>query len=506
MKKNGEKTKTRENPRSSGIIMHISSLSGSYGIGRMGKAAFEFVDWLEKAGQRIWQILPLSPTSYGDSPYQSFSVNAGNPYFIDLELLCDEGILTKSDIEKLDWGDNPCDIDYEKVYRSTYKVLKTAYDCFVKQNCEAEKFEAFKAENPWVYSYGLFMALKFEHGGASWDKWESELVFCEKEAIEEAEERLADEIDFHAFLQYKFYSQWQALKAYANGKGIKIVGDIPIYVAYDSVEVWQQPELFYLDSEKKPVEVAGCPPDCFSPTGQLWGNPLYDWDCHRKNGYSFWIDRISAAAKLYDIVRIDHFRGFDSYYSIPYGREDAVIGKWNKGVGIELFRAVKAKLGEIDIIAEDLGFITKSVERLLRQSGYPGMKVLEFGFESGGKSVYLPHNFKSSNCVCYTGTHDNDTVYGWANSLKGEELKFCKSYLNVKTRKGICEAMLRLAWSSIADRAIAQAQDILELGSEARMNIPSTLGTNWRFRAKDGAFTDELAKKLRELTVLYNRA
>lgn len=499
-----KKTKI-ENTRSSGIILHISSLPDDYGIGRMGKSAYEFVDWLALAGQKIWQILPLSPTSFGDSPYQSFSVNAGNPYFIDLELLTKEKLLKKSDYSRLDWGKDKSEIDYEKIFKNTFKVLKIAYKNFIKNVSDKSDFEAFKDNNKWVHSYGLFMALKTEHNGASWDMWEKDLVFRKEKAIKDAEKRLCEEIDFYAFLQYKFYEQWENLKTYANNKGIKILGDIPIYVAYDSVEVWEQPELFYLDEDKKPVEVAGCPPDCFSPTGQLWGNPLYNWEYHKETGYKFWIDRISAASKLYDTIRIDHFRGFDSYYSIPYGNKDAVIGKWNKGVGIELFKMVNNALGKIDIIAEDLGFITKSVERLLKKSGYPGMKVLEFGFEPNGKSGYLPHNFKNTNCVCYTGTHDNDTAYGWAMSLKGDELKYAKEYLGVKNKKAISEALVKLAWSSIADRAIAQMQDILGLGSEARMNIPSTLGTNWKFRTNKDMFTEELAVKLKNLTGIYNR-
>lgn len=485
--------------------MHISSLPDKYGIGRMGKAAYAFVDWLEKAGQKIWQILPLSPTSFGDSPYQSFSVNAGNPYFIDLELLCEEGLLEEEDYSGLDWGSCETDVDYEKIYKNTFPVLKTAYKNFMEKFPDDKAFFEFKKENPWVRSYGLFMALKAENNGASWDKWDRELVFRNPDAIKKAEKRLCEEIDFYSFLQFEFYSQWERLKSYANGKGIEILGDIPIYVAYDSVEVWEQPQLFYLDENKRPVEVAGCPPDYFSPLGQLWGNPLYDWDFHKKSGFEFWTERIGAARKLYDIIRIDHFRGFDSFYSIPFGSKDAVNGKWNKGPGIELFKAVKAQLGDVKIIAEDLGFITKSVERLLKKSGYPGMKVLQFGFEPDGKSGYLPHNFKSTNCVCYTGTHDNDTAAGWAKSLRGDELKYCKEYLGVKTRKGICDGMLRLAWSSIADRAIAQMQDVLELGSEARMNVPSTLGTNWRFRTTQDMFTDELAKKLRKYTEIYNR-
>ncbi len=488
--------------RCSGVIMHISSLPDKHGTGKMGRAAYGFADWLEKAGQSIWQILPLSPTSFGDSPYQSFSVNAGNPYFIDFETLEKEGLLESKEYESLDWG--KCgDIDYEKVFKNTFPVLKKAYDRFAKK--PDIEYNKFCEENKWLGSYSLFMALKDEHKGASWDKWEKELVFRKPSAIKAAQKRLAKEIDFYNFLQYEFFKQWEELRSYANSKGIEILGDIPIYVAYDSVEVWERPELFYLDRDKKPVEVAGCPPDCFTPLGQLWGNPIYNWEEIKKDGYRFWIDRIAAAQKLYDIIRIDHFRGFDSFYSIPFGSENAINGKWNKGVGIDLFKAVKEALGQVNIVAEDLGFITKSVERLLKKSGYPGMKVLEFGFEPGGKSEYLPHNFKSSNCVCYTGTHDNDTALGWANTLKGEELKYAKEILGVKTRNAMPQAMIKLAWSSIADRAIAQMQDILGLDSKARMNIPSTLGTNWKWQADPEDFTDELAIKLHRLTENYNR-
>lgn len=488
--------------RCSGVIMHISSLPDKHGTGKMGRAAYGFADWLEKAGQSIWQILPLSPTSFGDSPYQSFSVNAGNPYFIDFETLEKEGLLESKEYESLDWG--KCgDIDYEKVFKNTFPVLKKAYDRFAKK--PDIEYNKFCEENKWLGSYSLFMALKDEHKGASWDKWEKELVFRKPSAIKAAQKRLANEIDFYSFLQYEFFKQWEELRSYANSKGIEILGDIPIYVAYDSVEVWERPELFYLDRDKKPVEVAGCPPDCFTPLGQLWGNPIYNWEEIKKDGYRFWIDRIAAAQKLYDIIRIDHFRGFDSFYSIPFGSENAINGKWNKGVGIDLFKAVKEALGQVNIVAEDLGFITKSVERLLKKSGYPGMKVLEFGFEPGGKSEYLPHNFKSSNCVCYTGTHDNDTALGWANTLKGEELKYAKEILGVKTRNAMPQAMIKLAWSSIADRAIAQMQDILGLDSKARMNIPSTLGTNWKWQADPEDFTDELAIKLHRLTENYNR-
>ena len=484
------------------MIMHISSLPDRYGTGKMGKAAFEFADWLVSAGQTIWQILPLSPTSYGDSPYQSFSVNAGNPYFIDFETLESEGLLAGEDYKELDWGE--CgEIDYEKVYRNTFPVLRCAYERFLQKRDRS--YTKFCKENPWLDSYALFMALKDEHNGEPWNKWEQELVFRQPSAIKAAQKRLKTEIGFYKFIQYKFFAQWEKLKNYANEKGLQILGDIPIYVAYDSAEVWEFPQLFYLDGQKRPIEVAGCPPDVFSPLGQLWGNPLYNWQEMKATGYEFWIKRIAAAQKLYDIIRIDHFRGFDSYYSVPFGDKNAINGKWNKGVGFELFAAVREALGEVEIVAEDLGFITKSVERLLKKCGYPGMKVLQFGFEPDGKSGYLPHNFTTCNCVCYTGTHDNDTALGWANGLKGEELAFAKEILGVKSKKAVPQALVRMAWGSIADRAIAQMQDLLLLGGKARMNVPSTLGTNWKWQAQSGDFTSELAEKLLALTKIYNR-
>lgn len=488
--------------RSSGIILHISSLPGKYGIGRMGSEAYRFADWLEKAGQSVWQILPLSPTGFGDSPYQSFSVCAGNPYFIDFDTLAEEKLLKKNDYCRMDWGGEGR-TDYQKVFKNNAKVLKKAYRNFLKK--DRSQLDGFISENPWVRSYGLFMALKDEHSGASWDRWEKELVFRQPAAIKAAEKRLAAESDFYAFCQFQFFKQWNALRKYVNSKGISIVGDIPIYVAYDSVEVWERPELFLLDKNKRPVEVAGCPPDCFAPLGQLWGNPIYNWETLRKQNFSFWVERFRSAQKLYDVIRIDHFRGFDSYYSIPFGDKTAQFGRWNKGVGMELFKAVKQQLGDLDIIAEDLGFITKSVERLLKRSGYPGMKVLEFGFDPDGKSVYLPHNFTTPECICYTGTHDNETLTGWAASLKGEQLKFAKEYLGVKSKKAMPEAMVRLAWSSIAKLAVAQMQDILGVGKEGRMNFPSTLGGNWEWRLSGGELTDQLADKLYRLTALYNR-
>lgn len=483
--------------------MHISSLPGSFGIGKLGKEAYAFADFLKKAKQRYWQILPVSPTSYGDSPYQSFSVFAGNPYFIDLETLCSDGLLAEEDYKEIDWGEDASAVDYGLIYDKLFDVLKTAYENF-KAAPEPE-FEVFMKNNSWTSDYGLFMSLKFAHGGKAWYEWEQPLKMFEKKAVDKAREQYADEIGFWTFLQYEYFKQWNALKSYVNSLGISFIGDIPIYVAYDSVEVWTCPELFLLDEEKTPIDVAGCPPDVFSAKGQLWGNPLYRWDVMEEQGYVWWIERLKAACTTYDVVRIDHFRGFESYYTIPYGNEDAVIGEWRKGPGMKLFKAVKAAIGKQNIIAEDLGFITKEVARLLKASGYPGMKVLEFAFDPDGKSVYLPHNFNSSNYVCYTGTHDNDTILGWVRSASRKELKFCRDYLNVKRNRDIPWGMIRAAWSSVADTAIAQMQDFLELDSQARMNIPSTVGTNWKWRLCGGELTDELAEKIAELTVLFDR-
>lgn len=489
--------------RASGLLMHISSLPGDHGIGKLGKEAYAFADFLKKAGQKYWQILPVSPTSYGDSPYQSFSVYAGNPYFIDFETLAQEGLLTAADYEDIEWGESAGEVDYGRIYQKIFPVLRKAYENY-KLTGDGAAAE-FAAANSWTADYGLFMALKDAHGGKAWYEWERPLRMYEPKAIEQARAEYADDIAFWTFLQYEYAKQWQTLKAYVNGLGIEFIGDIPIYVAYDSADVWTQPQLFLLDEDKTPIDVAGCPPDVFSAKGQLWGNPLYRWDVMEERGYDWWIARLSAACTTYDVVRIDHFRGFESYYTIPYGNEDAVIGEWRKGPGMKLFKAVKAALGKRRIIAEDLGFITKEVAKLLKASGYPGMKVLEFAFDPEGTSNYLPHNFTSPNCVCYTGTHDNETAAGWVKSATRAERKFAREYLNVKRNKDIPRGMIRAAWASIAETAIAQMQDLLGLDSAARMNIPSTLGGNWQWRMADGALTDELAEELRELTRIYGR-
>ena len=487
--------------RSSGVLMHISSLPSPYGIGTMGKEARKFVDFLDKSGQKYWQILPICPTSYGDSPYQSFSSFAGNPYFIDLEILCREKLLKKAECESFPWGSNPHYVDYGVMYNSRYALLKKAYVRFMKK--QPEDFASFcEKEAEWLEDYALFMALKDAHGGIAWFEWEKELKTREQKALSEAKETYADDILFYKMLQYLFFKQWWALKEYVNEKGIEIIGDVPIYVAGDSADVWANPAQFYLDENLDPIDVAGCPPDAFSADGQLWGNPLYNWDRHRECGFNWWIDRIKSATSLYDVVRIDHFRGFEGYYSIPYGDKTAENGQWLKGPGIELFNAVKNELGDLPIIAEDLGFLTEDVHKLLSDSGFPGMKVLEFAFDPREESNYLPYTY-NSNSVVYVGTHDNNTVLGWIDELDEDTLEFCKKYID--SEDDIVWKLIKTAMASVSDTAIIQMQDYLELGSEARMNIPSVLGGNWQWRMGKNDLTDKLAKKIADITCTYGR-
>ena len=492
--------------RKSGILMHISSLPNDYGIGKMGKEAYSFVDFLAAAKQSCWQILPVSPTSYGDSPYQSFSTHAGNPYFIDFETLESDGLLKAEEYKDIDWGSEKGSVDYGKIYENIFGVLKIAHKRFRKKS--AKGYAKFVIENKdWLYEYGLFMSLKFAHDGKAWYEWEDGLRLRKPKAVKQASKKYADDIDFWCFVQYEYFKQWKKLKKYANDKGISIIGDIPIYCAYDSADVWATPQYFYLDGDKKPVEVAGCPPDVFSEDGQLWGNPLYRWDVMAKEKYRWWVDRIKSAFEIYDTVRIDHFRGFESYYCIPYGAKNARKGQWRKGPDMKLFKEINKKLGDLDIIAEDLGFLTKMVTKMLDAAGYPGMKILEFAFDSDPQNVYLPHNYKTSNSICYTGTHDNETIAGWIKSADEKTVKYCKEYLNVKNTNDIVWGMIRLCWASISDTAITQMQDILELDSSARMNTPSTVGENWKWRLEDmSALNSKLEKKLAKLTDTYGRS
>ena len=489
--------------RSSGILMHISSLPGKYGIGTFGKEAFNFVDFLNKAGQKNWQILPLGQTSYGDSPYQSFSAFAGNPYFIDFDLLEEDGLVKKSDYENLDFGSNEIEIDYGKLFVNRYKVLRKAYEN--SNNKYDKEILEFKEENKfWLEDYSLYMAVKNHFGLVSWQEWDDDIRLREEKALNYYKEILKDEIEYWIFLQFLFCKQWKALKAYANSKEVKIIGDIPIYVAEDSADVWSNPKFFNLDENMKPITVAGCPPDPFAVTGQLWGNPIYNWSYIHETGYAWWIDRMRESFKMYDVVRIDHFRGFESYYEIPYGAKTAEFGTWVKGPDIHLFNAIKEALGDVDIIAEDLGNMTDEVEKLREATNFPGMKILQFAF-GDGDSTDLPHHHVE-NCVVYTGTHDNDTIMGWYNESSSEkEREKAKKYLNLTHEEGIAKGMIRGIWSSKAYLAIAQMQDFLGLGNEARMNIPSVLGGNWIWRMRKEDLTEKLAKEIYEMTKLYGR-
>lgn len=489
--------------RSSGILMHISSLPSPYGIGTMGKEARRFIDFLERAGQSYWQILPVCPTSYGDSPYQSFSSFAGNPYFIDLEYLCKKKLLTKEECRSFRWGNKKTSVDYGVLYESRYALLRLA--CARFREKEPKDFKEFcKKETDWLCDYALFMALKDANGGAAWFTWERDLKTRQPEALEQAVRLYADDIYFYEMLQYLFFVQWRRLKAYAKGKGIKIIGDVPIYVAGDSADVWANPKQFYLDENLDPIDVAGCPPDAFSKDGQLWGNPLFRWDVMKQDGYAWWTKRIAAMAKLYDVVRIDHFRGFDSYYAIPAGETTARNGEWRRGPGMDLFKALERKLGRLNIIVEDLGFLTPSVLQLVKDSGFPGMKVIQFAFDSREGSNYLPHTY-TEHCVVYTGTHDNDTLLGWMKSAPKESVKFAKEYLNLTKEEGYNWGMMRGAWSSVGALAIVPMQDLLGLGAKGRMNTPATLGGNWQWRMESDALTGKLAKKIYRYMQMYGR-
>ena len=492
--------------RASGILMHISSLPSDHGIGTMGREAYRFVDFLAEAKQTYWQIMPIGPTSYGDSPYQSYSTHAGNPYFIDPDMLVEDGLLERSDLEGIDWGDDEERTDYGKLYEGRFPVLRRAYENFRKTGDRQPFYQFLDKNDIWISNYALFMAIKNAHGGKSWLEWDEGLKRRDPHSLWLFKESNADEVEFWEFVQYKFFEQWQALKEYANGKGIQIIGDIPIYVALDSAPVWVHPDLFELDGDLNPKTVAGCPPDAFSPTGQLWGNPIYNWQRHRETGYGWWLDRFRGAAQLYDIVRIDHFRGFDSYYSIPAQDSTAEHGQWHNGPGIEFFRFVESHLGRLPIIAEDLGFLTPSVIAMLSETGFPGMKVLEFAFDPREESNYLPYTY-DKNCVVYIGTHDNATIKGWLDEIDRDTYEFCSKFINYDGT-GASEfiwSFIRCAFASVGDTLIVQMQDYLELGSDSRMNTPGAPSGNWQWRMKRGAYTPELAARIADITRTYGR-
>ena len=491
--------------RVAGILMPITSLSSPYGIGTIGKEARQFADFLKASGQKIWQILPVGPTSYGDSPYQSFSTYAGNPYMIDLDTLVEQGLLDKATLESYDWGSDNGYIDYEKIYNSRFEVLHIAYNNF-KENEDQKAFNSFKRKNAaWIKDYALYMSVKKGFDMQAWTQWPDEAIKLREEAaIKKYERKYRAEIDFWKWVQFEFYTQWEDFRAYVNSIGIQILGDMPIYVAMDSADTWANPDVFWLDENREPVCVAGCPPDYFSETGQLWGNPLYDWDYLKENGYEWWIKRVEAASKLFDITRIDHFRAFDTYYAIPYPAENAIGGEWKIGPRMDFFNKLREALGDIPIVAEDLGELFDSVKELLKDSGYPGMKILTFGFGDGWDNDFLPHRYPT-NCVVYTGTHDNDTVNGWLSTAPQNEIDFAKQYCGIGDGDDFCQKLIEKCYESCADYCIVQLQDVLGLGSEARINIPSTLGGNWTWRVNPSMLTKEVSDRLYNLAQTYSR-
>jgi 4-alpha-glucanotransferase len=496
-------------PRSSGVLLHPTSLPGPYGVGELGAPARAFVDWLSEAGQQYWQVMPLGPTGYGDSPYQAFSAFAGNPYLVCLDTLRAEGLLQDVDFDVVpDFSAARVDFGQQYIWRN--QMLSRAFSHFEAEALEGDaaalsaEFTVFKAsEAHWLDDYALFMALKNEQGGLPWNTWPSSIRKREAQAMSDARDRLRREIERYAFAQFLFFRQWSAMRAYAAGKGVQVIGDIPIFVAMDSSDAWANPEQFYFDDEGQPTVVAGVPPDYFSETGQLWGNPLYHWDAMKQDGFRWWIRRFQASLKLYDIVRVDHFRGFAGYWEIPYPAETAMVGEWKPALGYEMFAAVRSALGDLPIIAEDLGVITPDVEKLRDDYGLPGMAVLQFAFGGGDFAVnaFLPHNLKE-NQVVYTGTHDNDTTRGWwthADELERHNFRVYTS--SDPSEESFAWTLTEVAFGSKANLAVVPLQDLLNLGSSERMNLPGTTGPeNWTWRYQDGALSGDLARKLRDLT------
>lgn len=491
--------------RSAGILMPVSSLPSPYGIGSFGKSAYDFVDNLVAARQKFWQILPLGPTSFGDSPYASFSAFAGNPYFIDLDKLVEEGLLESDYVHSFMWNMEEQYVDYGLIYNSRFQVLRTAFKNSSHQNLD--EYKTFLKENEyWLEGYCLYSACKNKFEGTSWTDWESEIKFRDEESVQELKEELKDDIEFYKFVQYKFYEQWNQLKEYANDKEIEIIGDIPLYVAMDSAGVWQHTEFFQLDEELNPTKVAGVPPDVFSETGQRWGNPLYDWKKLEAEDFSWWRKRMEHSARLYDVIRIDHFIGMVKYYAIPAEDEDARNGAWEKGPGLKLIQVMNESIGDKKIIAEDLGVQMPEVVKVLEKSGYPGMKVLEFAFDGNRKNDHLPY-YWTQNTVAYGGTHDNDTLMGYFTGLQSWELGYVREYMECRNGsiEDLVDKIFRTAYASVADLVIFQMQDVLKVGNIGRMNLPSSMGTNWRWRMLQGQFGPEEIEKLRYLCDIYGR-
>ena len=492
--------------RSCGILLGVSSLPSPYGIGTLGKAAYDFADFLHAAGQHYWQMLPLGPTSYGDSPYQSFSTFAGNPYFIDLDLLIEDGLLRKNEVTCCQWGSEPRYVDYGKIYESRFKVLALAKQRGWERDAAA--VAAFREENGrWLEDYALYMACKRHFGMKSWTEWPDEALRLRKSeaVLEQYRALLREDVELFIYIQFLFFKQWTTLRSYLHQLDIQVIGDLPIYVPMDSADVWAEPQFFQLDDQCVPTAVSGVPPDYFSADGQLWGTPLYRWDVMEADGYGWWIRRIDGAGKLYDVIRIDHFRGLDTYWAVPYGEPTARNGQWQQGPGMSLIRALTGWFPRLSFIAEDLGYPTPSVQQLLQDSGWPGMKVLEFAFDSRDTSNYLPHTYPR-HCVCYTGTHDNSPVELWRQEAAPEDIAYAAAYLGLNPEEGFHWGVLRGGLSSVADLFVAQMQDYLGLGEYHRMNVPGKLGGNWQWRLLPGEASGQLAEKIRRMAVMYGRA
>jgi len=498
--------------RTSGVLLSVTSLPSKYGIGCFDQAAYDFVDWLEKAGQTYWQILPLGATSHAgafDSPYQAYSAFAGSPYFISLDALVEEGVLTEIECKAASFGEDPQHVDYQALFDNRLKLLHRAYErSEIYKNAEYQKF--CRENFWWLDDYALFMAVKEFFGGASWTQWPNDIRMHYGFALDYYREKLYFQVEFQKYLQFKFYEQWSKLKKYANDKNIQIVGDMPIYVSPDGSDIWAQPEMFQLDEMNMPTQIAGCPPDSFSADGQVWGNPLYRWDYHRATGYHWWVTRMWYSYKLYDVVRIDHFRGFDEYFAIPAGSDSAKDGHWEKGPGMELFNTLRSALGERGVIAEDLGLLTDGVRQLVKDSGFPNMKVLQFAFDKadiGGANDYLPHNY-NNNCVVYTGTHDNETISGWFLGLSKEDKEFVRDYLgdHDTANKWMYKRLVATAMGSAANMCVIPVQDWLGLDNNSRMNVPGTVNVNWSWRLVPGQITDELAEEVLIITKRFGRA
>lgn len=487
--------------RQSGILLHITSLPSAYGIGTLGPEAFRFLDFLAAAGQKCWQLLPLGPTGLGDSPYQAFSAFGGNPYCIDLELLIREGLLEPGEPAALFWGEDPAQADYAAVYRGRRALLRRAFARFRPDGAYGD---FVKGAAYWLEDYALYGALKERFGGGAWTDWPEDIRLRRPEALKHWRLALGREMDFQRFVQYAFFRQWQALRRRAGEKGVRLIGDVSFYVPLDSADVWANPGLFQLDGEGRPTQVAGVPPDYFSQDGQLWGNPLYDWQAMERDGFSWWANRIQNAGTLFDVVRIDHFRALEAYWAVPAGEGTARNGRWLPGPGRAFIDRIKAAGGGMEFIAEDLGFLTPEVHRLREYAGWPGMKVLQFAFSPDGGSPYLPHRY-DANCVCYTGTHDNETLSQWWDGLDGASRDFAAAYLGLNREEGPRAGILRGGMSSVAERFICPMQDWLGLGREGRMNTPGQAAGCWRWRLRPGALTPALGEEIREITARYGR-